>query len=63
MQLPGPATIDALAKNGKLESVTGVGDAAWLRNNQNRFGEMLVKVGPHFLTLQTDISRGKTSTR
>jgi len=54
------ATIDALAKNGKLESVTGVGDGAWLRNNQNLFGEMLVKVGPHLLTVQADISRGKT---
>ena len=53
-------TIDALGKDGKLEAITGAGDAAWLRNNQNLFGELLVKVGPHLLTVQMGISRGKT---
>ena len=52
--------IDALGKGAKLEAVSGTGDTAWLRNNQNRFGELLVKVGPHLLTVQMDISRGKT---
>ena len=54
------STIDALGKKEKLEAVNGVGDAAWLRNNRNMFGELLVKVGPHFLTVQMDILRGKT---
>ena len=53
-------TIDALGKGAKLEAVSGTGDAAWLRNNQNLFGELLVKVGPHLLTVQMNISRGKT---
>ena len=53
-------TIDALGKGAKLETVSGTGDAAWLRNNQNLFGELLVKVGPHLLTVQMNISRGKT---
>ena len=54
------ATIDALSKDASLEAVSGIGDAAWLRNNRNRFGELLVKVGPHLLTIQLDISTGKT---
>lgn len=53
-------TIDALGKDAKLEAVTGVGDVAWLRNNRNMFGELLVKIGPHLLTVQMDISRGRT---
>ena len=53
-------TIDALGKDAKLEAVPGTGDAAWLRNNRNLFGELLVKVGPHLLTVQMGISRGET---
>jgi hypothetical protein len=53
-------TIDALAKDAKLESVAGVGDAAWLRNNRNEYAELLARVGPHLLTVQLSIDRGKT---
>ena len=53
-------TIDALSKQYKLEAVAGVGDAAWLRNNRDMFAELMAKVGPHLLTVQTSISRGKT---
>ena len=31
-------TIDLLGKDARLEAVSGAGDAAWLRNNQNLFG-------------------------
>jgi hypothetical protein len=54
------ATIDAMGKDAKLEAVAGVGEAAWLRNNRNMFAELAAKVGPHLLTVQTSIDRGKT---
>jgi hypothetical protein len=54
------ATIDALAKGVPLEAVAGVGDAAWVRNNQNEYAELLARVGPHLLTVQLSIDRGKT---
>ena len=53
-------TIDALSKQYKLEAVAGVGDAAWLRNNRDMFAELMAKVGPHLLTVQTSIDRGQT---
>ena len=53
-------TIDALAKGATLETVAGVGDAAWLRNNRNMFAELAVRVGPHLLTVQMDIDTRKT---
>lgn len=53
-------TIDALNKQYKLEAVAGVGDAAWLRNNRDMFAELMAKVGPHLLTVQTSIDRGQT---
>jgi hypothetical protein len=53
-------TIDALAKGAKLEPVAGVGDAAWLRNNRDEYAELMARVGPHLLTVQLNIDRGKT---
>ena len=53
-------TIDSLTKQYKLEVVAGVGDAAWLRNNRDMFAELMTKVGPHLLTVQTSIDRGQT---
>jgi hypothetical protein len=53
-------TIDALSKQYRLEAVAGVGDAAWLRNNRDMFAELMARVGPHLLTVQTSIDRGKT---
>jgi len=49
-----------MGKDAKLEAVAGVGEAAWLRNNRNMFAELAAKVGPHLLTVQTSIDRGKT---
>lgn len=53
-------TIDAMGKDAQLVPAAGVGDAAWFRNNRNMFAELAVKVGPHLLTVQTSIDRGKT---
>ena len=52
--------IDTMGKDTKLDPVSGVGDAAWFRNNKNRFAELAVKVGPRLLTLQADIPDGGT---
>jgi hypothetical protein len=44
--------IDAARKSAPLEVISGVGDEAYFRNNQNRWAEVLVRVGPRLLTLQ-----------
>jgi hypothetical protein len=53
-------TIDALGKSAKLEAVSGIGDAAWARNNRDDFAELFVRVGEHLLTLQMGIRTGTT---
>lgn len=52
--------LDAARKAGKLEPVAGVGDEAWIRNNRDRFAELYARVGPHLLTVQTDIGTNET---
>ena len=52
--------LDAARKAGKLEPVPGVGDEAWIRNNRDRFAELYVRIGPHLLTVQTDIGINET---
>ena len=52
--------LDAARKAGKLEPVQGVGDEAWIRNNRDLFAELYARVGPHLLTVQTDIGTNKT---
>lgn len=49
------ATIGNLRKSGGLESVAGVGDAAYLRNNRDAYAEIYVKVSERMLTLQASI--------
>ena len=46
------ASVDNLKKQAGLETVSGVGDEAYLHNNRNRYAELYVKVGPRALTLQ-----------
>lgn len=53
-------TVDALHKDAKVESITGVGDEAWIRNNRDMFAELFAKVGPHLLTVQLSIERNQT---
>jgi hypothetical protein len=52
--------LDAVRKARALEPVSGVGDEAWVSNNRNMFAEIYARVGPHLLTVQTDIGTGKT---
>ena len=47
-------TVDALRKEGALETVGGVGDEAYFRNNKDRYAELLVRVGARMVTLQAD---------
>jgi hypothetical protein len=50
--------IDAARKAGAQESISGIGDEAYFRNNKNRFAEIFVKVGQRVLTLQADADDG-----
>lgn len=52
--------IDTFRKSGALESVPGVGDEAYVRNNGGRYAELVSKVGPHTLTVQLSIEPNKT---
>jgi len=51
--------IDMAKKDGGLEPVSGVGDEAYVHNNQDRYAELYARVGPHLLTVQLDIPNGK----
>ncbi len=42
-------------------AVEGVGDIAYFRDNRGRFGELFTRVGPHILTIQMDVPRGRTT--
>ena len=53
-------TIDAAKKAGAQESVAGVGDEAYVRNNRDRYAELIARVGPHVITLQLNVATGKT---
>ena len=67
-ELPGAVAIHALMPmlrkaeaEGRIRGdVTIVPQANPIGRAQYLFGELLVKVGPHLLTVQMDISRGKT---
>ena len=53
--------IDNVKKTGAaLEPVAGVGEEAYTRNNSDRYAELVARVGPHSLTVQLNIERGKT---
>jgi hypothetical protein len=45
-------TVDALRKQGAVETVAGIGDAAYFRNNGDNYAELFVRVGQQMLTLQ-----------
>lgn len=48
-------TVDLLRKKGGLETISGVGDEAYLHNNANRYAELYVRAGKHLLTLQANM--------
>jgi hypothetical protein len=43
------------------QPVSGVGDAAWFRNNEERFAELMVWTGAHHFTIQMDVPTGSTA--
>ncbi len=47
-------SIDALRKEGPLETISAVGDEAYFLNKKNRYAELMVRVGSRMLTLQAD---------
>lgn len=53
-------TIDTARKRGRLESVVGVGDEAYLYDNPAGYAELYVKIGSRLLTLQRSVGMGQT---
>lgn len=53
-------TLDSTRKTSKLEPVAGVGDEAYVRNNKDRYAELIARVGAHMLTVQMAINDPKT---
>jgi len=49
-----------LVKQG-WEAVSGVGDSAYFRNNNDLFAELIVWTGPHHFTIQMGINTGRTA--
>lgn len=47
------SSIDLVRKKG-AETISGVGDEAYFRNNANQYAELYVKAGKHLVTLQAD---------
>jgi hypothetical protein len=47
-----PNNIAELKKQGPLETLSGVGDEAWYRNNRNRYAEVYVRKGAYAVTVQ-----------
>ena len=52
--------LEAAKKNYKLETVSGIGEEAYFRNNKNLYAELYVKTGRYLLTLQGNVPTGKT---
>lgn len=52
--------IDSARKTARLDSVPGVGDEAYIRNDRDLFAVIYVKSGPHLLTVEMEIAPGST---
>ena len=55
-----PQIVESARKTARLDPVPGVGDEAYIRNNQNLFAVIYAKVGPHLLTVEMEIPVGQT---
>jgi len=49
------STIDLVRKKAGIETIKGVGDEAYFYKNANRYAELYVRAGRHFLTLQANV--------
>ena len=54
------STIDAARKRGRLETVAGVGDEAFLYDNPAGYAELYVRIDKRFLTIQRNVDAGQT---
>ena len=54
------STIDAARKRGRLDTVAGVGDEAYLYENPAGYAELYVKAGAYLVTFQRSVGVGKT---
>lgn len=52
-------TLDVLKKS-TVESLSGLGDEAYARNNRDRYVEVIAKAGAHLVTVQLNIATGET---
>ena len=50
---------DGVGKDAGVERIAGVGDASLIRNSES-FADLLVKVGPHLVSVQMNFGAGKT---
>jgi hypothetical protein len=46
--------LDAARQSATIETISGLGDEAYFRNNRTMFAEVFVRVGYRLLTLQAD---------
>jgi hypothetical protein len=49
------STMDRIRQQGGVETINGVGDEAYLRNNADEYAELFVRVGARMLTLQANM--------
>jgi hypothetical protein len=64
LQIDPFARSDEIRRNspGKdWQRLSGVGDAAYFRNNANRWAELIVWTGTHHFTIQMDVPDGSTA--
>ena len=54
------STIEDARKRGKLDDLSGIGDAAYSYDNPAGYAEIYVKVGARLLTIQRDVPMGQT---
>jgi hypothetical protein len=55
-------TMDTVKNRARLETLSGVGDEAYLYDNPAGYAEIYVKVGDRLLTLQRNLNPGQTVT-
>lgn len=49
------SALELMREQSELETIGGVGDEAYLRNNANEYAELYVRVGARMLTLQANM--------
>ena len=47
-----PNNVEEMKKGRPVETLSGLGDEAWYRNNRNRYAEVFVRKGTYAVTVQ-----------